>query len=569
LPALAGVAIGDVAQTSIFFPQYRNVNTGGNIALRAPYGPEFTMQFMDIYSRATGVGVMIRTDNAEQQMADFTLRKDDRGVAGGVCFPADYNQLAPGASRTYVPVSLIAHSGDWRDAVAMYRDWVRTWFRPFRSQDKDYLIDAWEVGCYRTSDEISWMDTKVPPFINKERTKWMSDETFEFEEKVHGHKPDIVHFFNWTHNDKKSRNEYGVHGSALAYEQVGGIEFFRKGIDDLQTRLDTPVSLYVIADRFRASAVPDQDLASELIAGAWHQEPDKDADASSHLRASGQPDGVYFVRFGHPEWTDYMIRDIVQMQRDTGCKLVYIDVFAFWSHLKGYNGTSPRQADLTLLKRLKELLPPDVALWSEYPVTDVESQWHDGSLQYYFLHLNEVFARRYNDSDRAEGIVKEFPVSIGRYVLPHYKSIGLTAYIEAGNSPSQPDAMFVNGEANQEDTWRLHHSRIRAKLNRAYDVKRAYNDCFTTENPLPQVDTVVEGIVANRFPGEKRTLWTLYNGRPKTYAGVVLAVPHQEGATYRDAWNGKELTPTIENGIAKISLTLDPQQPGCIVQELK
>jgi hypothetical protein len=50
---------------------------------------------------------------------------------------------------------------------------------------------------------------------------------------------------------------------------------------------------------------------------------------------------------------------------------------------------------------------------------------------------------------------------------------------------------------------------------------------------------------------------------------VVLAVPHKPGATYRDVWNDKELTPTIENGVAKIAVTIDPQQPGCVVQTLK
>ncbi len=568
LPALDSMSVSDVEQTRIFFPQYRNVDTAEPIALRAPYGPEFTTQFMDVYSRGAGIGLMIRTNNVEQEMASFALRKDSgTGVAGGVCFPADYNQLEPGASRAHVPVSLIAHNGDWRTAFSMYREWVRTWYKPYKSQDKDYFLNAWEIACYRTSDVISWQDTKVPPFITADRSKFLTEETFEFEKKVHGHKPDLVHFFNWTYNDKKKRNEYGVFGTPLAYEQVGGIEFFRKGIEDMQTRFNTPLSLYTLIDRFRASAIPDQKLADELTAAAWHQEPDKQTDASTALRASGQPDGIYFVRFGHPGWTDFTINDIVKMQRDTGCKMVYIDVFSYWSHLKGYNGTSPRQADLMVLKRLKELLPADVAVWSEYPPTDFASQYEDGSLQYYFLHLNEVFARRYNYAGRSHDLIREMPISIGRYILTRYKSFGLPGYIEATNSPSQVDALFVNGEAIQEDTWRLHHSRIREKLNCAYDVKHKYTDCFNSDNPSPFVDTAAEGIVANCFPGNKRVLWTLYNNRPKTYSGVVLVVPHQPGAKYRDAWNDKELAPTIENGMAKISLVIDPQQPGCIVQD--
>ncbi|MCC7350327.1 MAG: hypothetical protein IT446_07130 [Phycisphaerales bacterium] len=567
LPALADVSIGDVARTRLFFPQYRNVDTAERISLRAPYGPEFTQQFMDLYSRPFGVGVMIRTDNKEQQMAHFTLSKDDAGISGGVCFPADYNTLDPGQSRSYIPVSLIAHNGDWRAAFDLQRQWVRSWYKPYKSQDKDYLLNAWEIACYRTSDVLSWLETKTPPFINADRTRWMTDEVFAFDKEHHGHVPELVHFYNWTYNDSKKQNEYGVHATELAYAQVGGLDFFRKGIEDIQRKWGVPVSLYTLIDRFRYSALPDQNLAKELQAQAWASAPD--ADSSSALRATGQPDGIYFIPFGNPDWYAFVLNDIVKMQHDTGCKMVYIDVFSYWSHLKGYQNISPRHADLMVLKELKDKLPADVALWSEYPPTDVASQWEDGALQYYFLTLNEVFARRYNYADRSHSLYREMPINIGRYILTRYKSIGLPGYIEAGNNPSQVDALFINGEAIQEDTWRLHHSRIREKLNRAYVLKHAYADCFNGDNPLPHVDTAAQGIVANAFAGNNRILWTIYNGRPKTYRGIVIQVPHKAGATYRDAWNDKELTPVIDNGIARISLAIDPQQPGCIVQEWK
>lgn len=569
LPAITGLTIDDLAHTRLFFPQYRAVDTGESIALRAPYGPEFTQQFMDIYSRAAGIGMMIRTHNNEQRMADFTLRKDDTGVSGGVCFPAQYNQLAPGATRQYIPVSLIVHNGDWRNAASLQRQWIRTWYKPYRSQDKAYLLNNWEIACYRPSEQISWADTKTPANINADRTQWLTDEIFAFEKKAHGHLPDMVHFFNWTHNDKTGQNEYGIFGTRLAYAQVGGLDFFRKGIAHIQDDWHKPVSLYTLIDRFRASALPDQKLARELVARAPYKQLDTN-DATAALRASDQPDGIYYVRPGDPDWLKFILNDIVKMQHDTGCKMVYIDVFSTWSNVanvKPYPGSTPRLADLIVLKTLKEKLPPDVAVWSEYSPTDYATQWEDGSLQYYFLHLNEVFARRYDYSDRAHDLYRQMPLSIGRYLLPHFKCIGLPAYIEASNNPSQVDAIFVNGGAIQEDTWRLHHSRIRVKLDRAYEIKHQYNDCFNSSDPSPHVDTAVQGITANLFPGQNRNLWTIYNGRPSTYSGVVITVPHHDGATYRDAWNDKPLSPKIVNGMAEISLTIDPQQPGCIVQE--
>jgi len=565
LPALSGLRLGNVEETRMFFPQFRVVDSGEMIALRAPYGPEFSSQFMDIYNRSGGTGLMVRTDNKAQVMADFALRKDAGGVSGGVCFPASYNQLAPDETRVYPTVSLIAHGGDWHGAFDLYRNWVRTWYKPFKAQDKEYFLKAWDIACYRTSTTVSWSDSRIPAILSPGRDQFHFDETFEFEKQRLGHVPDLVHFFNWTFNDTKKRNEYGVASGPLAYAQVGGIEFFRKSIDEVQTKWKRPLSLYTVADRFRASALPSPELAAELTTTAVHQV--LDTDSSNLVRASGAAaDGIIFPKLGNPAWMNFFINDILTMQKDTGCTLVYLDVFPHFSHLPAFEG-SPRSADLEIAKRLREGLPADVAFWTEYVLTDYASQYADGALHYYFLDLYQVFARRYNQSDRADGLFFELPLNIGRYALPRYKSFGLPVYIEAGNKPSQVDAVFVNGEAFQEDTYRLHHSRIRERLNRAYDIKRKYTDCFTSDNPVPQVETLAGGVVANLFPGEKRKVWTLYNGRPKTYSGAVLEVPHQAGAKYLDAWAGKELNPVIENGMARIAVSLDVQQPGCIVQD--
>ena len=565
LPAIADLALGDVEQTRMLFPQYRAVDTGQEIALRAPYGPEFSTQFMDVYNREAGVGLMVRTDNAEQQMADFTLRKDSTGVSGGVCFPAEYNEIAPGETRAYPPVSLLAHGGDWHEALTLYRDWLRSWYSPHRAQDKDFFLNAWDLQCYRPSEKLSWREARTPGFITPDRTEFLTDEIFAYEQKYLGHVPDLIHFYDWTYSDENDRHERGTFGSPGAYAKVGGIEVFRNGIAEIQEKWDCPVSLYTLNDRFRISVLPDQELARELAAEARSVQMDDDASAA--LRGAKPADGLVFPAFGNPRWENFFINDIVQMQRDTGCQIVYMDVMPRFSHLRGDNGISPREDDMNVVTRVRDALPPDVALWSEYPFTDVASQYADGCIEYYFFTLHETFARRYNASDRADDLFMEMPMSIGRYALPRYRRFGLPVYIQADNKPGQVDAIFVNGEVFHEDTWHLHHSRLREKINRAYVVKHQYTDCFSTDNPIPHVETAASGITANLFPGGSRNVWTLYNGRPKTYTGIVLRVPHRDGATYRDAWNDVALTPSIRDGIAELSLTIDPQQPGCVVQE--
>lgn len=565
LPALDGLAIGDLGDTRLFFPQYRVVDTAENVALRAPYGPEFAGQFMDVYSRPAGIGLMVRTDNREQRMANFTLRKDADGVAGGVCFPAEFNEIAPRQTRTYPPVSLFAHGGDWHAAFELYRDWVRDWYQPYKSQDEDYFLNAWDIQCYRLSQTLSRIETRAPSLIAPDGSRQFVDETFEFEKKRLGHVPDLVHFYDWTYNDEKDRNERGVYGTELAYAQVGGLEFFREIITAIQDKWQRPVSLYTLIDRFRASALPDQALAQALAATAIYKRIDDDDSAA--LRGAEHVDGVFFPGIGNERWTDFFVGDIAKMQRDTGCQMVYVDVFPRFSHLRGKPGVTPREDDMNVVQRLREALPDEVALWSEYPLTDVASQYADGCLHYYFIEMNQVFARTYNGSDRADDLFAVMPLNIGRFALTRYRTFCLPGGIEASNKPSQMDAVFMNGEVFHEDTFRMQRSRLRVKINRAYVVKHEYTDCFNSDDATPWVETAASGIVANLFPGTNRNLWTVYNGRPATYSGVVLTVPHKPGAVYRDAWNGAPLTPVIENGIAHISLTLDPQQPGCVVQD--
>jgi len=48
--------------------------------------------------------------------------------------------------------------------------------------------------------------------------------------------------------------------------------------------------------------------------------------------------------------------------------------------------------------------------------------------------------------------------------------------------------------------------------------------------------------------------------------GPTLAIEHQDGAAYYDAWNDAVLSPQIVDGRAIITQKLGPQALGCIVQ---
>jgi hypothetical protein len=222
--------------------------------------------------------------------------------------------------------------------------------------------------------------------------------------------------------------------------------------------------------------------------------------------------------------------------------------------------------DKLFLKELKDKLPEDVVVWSEYPHVDITSQYVDGSIHYYFLELSQRFARPYGRQAAGNTMLEDMPFNLTRYITPAYRQFTLPVGIEGSRKPSQVDASFFNGEGFHEVTWRLHPSRIREKINLAYKLKHEYADCFRSSDVTPRVFTLAQGIRANRFKGKNRILWTLYNTRPNTYTGPVLEVEHVNGCKYYDAWNQKELHPEIKNGKAVITLKINPQTPACVVQ---
>ncbi|MDO8686078.1 MAG: hypothetical protein Q7J78_05340 [Clostridiales bacterium] len=61
-----------------------------------------------------------------------------------------------------------------------------------------------------------------------------------------------------------------------------------------------------------------------------------------------------------------------------------------------------------------------------------------------------------------------------------------------------------------------------------FDIKKMYADCFTSGSPETLVPVEMSEICANRFPGQGRTLWTMYNRAFTTIRGELISVVHRE-----------------------------------------
>ncbi len=560
-PVFNNLTIGDNDNTWLFFPENSHVDSAQNMSLQAFYGLEFQFQFMDIYNPKLGSGIMTMADNKELAMMKFVMKKDNDGISSKITFPDEYNLLKPGQKKSFPKICAVLHDGDWHQAFSLYRKYLASCYKPVKSQDKDFFLNAVDTKAYLPGKYLSEKITHTPPVMREDKTGFRWDEVFAIEKQKLGHIPDITLIFTWFYDNVKKRNRYGCYTSKQAYSEVGGLPLFRQTIREIQNKYKRPVALYTIYNSFHTYALPEdagfsRDDAMRNINGTAIA-------SSNHI----------FVCPSSKKWQAHVVKDLVKLQKDTGANIVYLDVFSSFKTKKCYGKdhghsvpSNPLVTDRELITQLRQALPGDVAIYTEYPLPDLTSCYADGSINYYFIELTDHFARPYNVSDK-KNICSEMPFNLTRYLTPGYRQFLLPVGIEGSRKPSQINTTLFDGTGFYESTWRLHESRIQKKINHSYQIRKKYNDCFRTKNPEPRVLTEAGGIIANCFSAKNRTLWTVYNSRPNTYSGPVLSIEHVPGAKYIDAWNDRILVPQIKNGKAEISLTLNPQQVGCIVQE--
>lgn len=560
-PVLRGLQLGDAADLQCFFPQYRNALSGERATYYAYAGVAFPMQFFDAFDERTGGGVWLRTEDLADRQRNYFLSKQDDGASLYVEYPVLTTRLLSGAITPFPVTTLGFHAGNWRAAVDRYRDWLATWYRPFKAQDKPWLRESfWLLA--EITDGVPEPYSKLPPWYDTEKKKVLFRDILTEWERKAGHKPDILHLWDWTHYPTTIQR-WGEYGGR-DYDNVGGQPAFKEAIADVQNNLGIAMSLYVNATLCTKDTPTGQRLADKALQ---------------------LPDGKPFIRYrdtycmchATPEWIEHQIQTYQRLVRETGAKMLYVDqqatvqdivnkTFCVCFH-PGHGHPVPNRVNETdhrFIRALREAVPGDVALYGEFPYTDTTTQYYDSAIHYYF---HKGAGRRFSPTFDTEtsDLTDEVALNLYRFLFPKLMHLDLPLGITY-NSWHSLKFTFFNGEAIYDSFWNIDESRGHAFIARAYELKKRFKDCFTSEAPEMLVPTERTSVYANRFPGQGRTVWTLYNARPTTVRGAILTVPHQDGAIYRDEWNGKELTPKIQNGKAMLSIELGPQSIGCITQ---
>lgn len=535
-PQLAKLALGPVEDT-----WYLACRTGGIInrvpcAWRDEIGEPHALPLDGFFNPRLGAGLALLPRDLEGVFRWYCVGKDDRG--GNYALEFLPQTVAPGESWTCVPVVMAAVAGDWRDQLALYRDWASTWYRPSAPR-KDWFARTVGVPSFCPTEPFNRpLDERVDLLGQAKRI-----------EQALGY-CDYLHLFGWAITP-----DHGHWGAYDEYQQLGGRETFAAQIRKCR-EAGVPTGLYLdgylVSTRAAKPSREQQESWSIRTAdGKMLYHPSYDAH-SMCPHAAG--------------WREHLVSAYRRVAAETQPSGMYLDEFgkcmtgrACWASTHGHPVPMGMSAGEWLLSRqIRAAIPPATALYCEYVPADVGCQYLDGAYGHTAL---DGFRDGYDQFSPSY-------INLQRFALPDFKIFELTYYAPLKNGNwfllKYP---FFNGEGYYMTSyyWKG-DAHATGFLRQALRVLHSHADAFASPNVEPLVPTLAPGLFANRFSTPEKSVWTLFNATSRTLRGPLLSVPHPAGARYADEWSGQPVAFTPDGTTARLSLTLGPRQVGCVAQ---
>lgn len=542
-PTLGAFRLGrDLDRNYYLLPKCGSVFHHASAGYKERYcGRDMPLQFVSVVNPDDGEGLYLRTEDTTDIWRNYNLAKDDQGVTVGLDYPDE--PLAAGATRRGVRAILGISGGDWREGFEAYRQWLQGWYRPAAPRQ------PWFREAFNFRQRFLWGND--PLCDRKTGELHLERALTEAQEKFGG--IEYLHLFDWGYCGKYGRI-YGRTGDYSAYDYIpGGREAFRKAIAGVQA-LGVPVGLYIegylLEERGRLGASRGRE---------WQL-----------IGRDGKPlywpkSTEMFICPWVTAWRDVQAGTYAACVGELGVNGMYVDEFGFANSGKdcfsrehghpvpGYAVVGERDCMKALRDRV-DGVKRGVVLYGEECPCDVNSQQQDGSFTYSMA-----------TAARTQTLA---PLNLLRFAIPGFKTFEILVCDKpTGSWATGVQWVFFNGEGlwleGPADEWFAPGTL--ATIRKCHALLREHKDAFTSDAPVPLAPTLAGGVYANLFPAEGKRVYTLYNSRHRTFSGEVLRLPHQPGARYHDAWNGRALAPRRAGADDVLATTIAPLGVGCIV----
>lgn len=591
-PHLDGITLSAKPENDFYlFPFGGGIIGGENCHFRSAYGQnDAWWQMVDLFSRTSGGGVYLRSDDPEASYKFLNLRKGkgvkhpdlyrlctgttpgffesehhwphalSEGDYAGMAIDYAERPYAPGVKVTLPDGVIGTHAGSWKTAMKRYADWAAgVWSRaPFPGK----LTGQWNYRAGRGLGSPLWKDGKYDTSYQGKHHKrpadiwelcswWTLSKSLywklPFEEIGRFAKdPWVEKVLVWRDPATGEKVLSYALGDYDGYNpQWGGLPAFRQHIRDLKNAGQVAL-LYYDAVLMDASAKNAKMVPEFAVIN--HQY--KCAPAHDVANPTAPPGIVakyhqYAMCVNAEKFADYTINDVVRVVKETGADGVRLDEFGGGGHLcystmhkhifsnEGW-GNPVLQAVGCILRGIRERLEcagKEVLLLTEFPGHDMLVSALDGALCY--------------DGISRRSFARPAQINLLRFYFRNCKLFEIVE--DAGDHKPAPwDLWLWNAVGVYNSGEYPDHIRSLLLDN---------NDAFDYGELEPLVDTVCGGVYANRFTSGRKRIWTLFNAAGHTVNQPLLKPEHDGDVHYVELTTGRELA--LKDGM--LSCLMRPQ----------
>ncbi|MBO5879647.1 MAG: hypothetical protein J6Q68_03765, partial [Clostridia bacterium] len=180
-----------------FVPKYQNINSNETIVVHEESSPSFPMQFLSVYSKSEGAGLGLLTRERETKVRIYHLEKRENKASLGVEYPAMYTKIAAGGEFFATDAVLEAADGDWHKTFDSYREWLASWYVPYKCQNKQWYRECFWLLAEITDFFETYEMVKFPIWHELGKPKFNFLNILEEQKKISGAYPDILHMWHW------------------------------------------------------------------------------------------------------------------------------------------------------------------------------------------------------------------------------------------------------------------------------------------------------------------------------------------------------------------------------------
>jgi hypothetical protein len=146
-----------------------------------------------------------------------------------------------------------------------------------------------------------------------------------------------------------------------------------------------------------------------------------------------------------------------------------------------------------------------------------------------------------------------------RFLFPDFKLLELPR--GHGSNLTGYKLGFFNGNATWNAFATPEAKLVLTPLSRVFSENR---DAFTTARPVPLIPTLHPAVRANKFPGKRKVLYTLYNLSDQPVDGPLLEVECERKVRFTELLTGQPIRAEVKGRRARLSGRIEPKEVLCL-----